>query len=88
MENIHPVLHAIISLYLKSETVESLPPAMLDNIGTFMEWVGFSQEIAADKLLLELFTRYMPFSRHNRMEINSSTCFVIMKCKNYSKVVM
>jgi hypothetical protein len=37
MENIHPVLHAIISLYLKSETVESLAPTMLDNIGGFME---------------------------------------------------
>ncbi|KAJ7330412.1 hypothetical protein DFH08DRAFT_940328 [Mycena albidolilacea] len=37
MENIHPVLHEIISLYLKSETVESLAPAVLDNIGKFME---------------------------------------------------
>jgi hypothetical protein len=37
LENIHPVLYAIISLYLKSETVECLPPAMLDNIGKFME---------------------------------------------------
>jgi hypothetical protein len=37
LENIHPVLYAIISLHLKSETVESLAPAMLDNIGRFME---------------------------------------------------
>jgi hypothetical protein len=37
MENIHPVLYVIISLYLKSETVGSLAPAMLDNIGKFME---------------------------------------------------
>ncbi|KAJ7309479.1 P-loop containing nucleoside triphosphate hydrolase protein, partial [Mycena albidolilacea] len=37
MENIHPVLCTIISLYLKSETVEPLAPAMLDNIGRFME---------------------------------------------------
>ncbi|KAJ7302844.1 hypothetical protein DFH08DRAFT_945524 [Mycena albidolilacea] len=37
MENIHPVLYAIISLYLKSETVGSLAPAMLDNIGKFTE---------------------------------------------------
>ncbi|KAJ7796123.1 P-loop containing nucleoside triphosphate hydrolase protein, partial [Mycena olivaceomarginata] len=37
MENIHPVLYAIINLHLKAETVESLSPAMLDNIGKFME---------------------------------------------------
>jgi hypothetical protein len=42
----------------------------------------------ADELLLELFTRYIPFSRHSRMEINSSTCFIIMKCRTYSRVVM
>jgi hypothetical protein len=37
MENIHPVLYAIINLYLKSETVESLAPEVLHNIGKFME---------------------------------------------------
>ncbi|KAJ7878483.1 hypothetical protein B0H14DRAFT_3129952, partial [Mycena olivaceomarginata] len=37
MENIHLVLYAIINLHLKAETVESLDPAMLDNIGKFME---------------------------------------------------
>jgi hypothetical protein len=37
MENIHLVLYAIISFYLKSETAESLAPAMLGNIGRFME---------------------------------------------------
>jgi hypothetical protein len=37
MENIHPVLYAIINLHLKAETVESLSPAMLGNIGQFME---------------------------------------------------
>jgi hypothetical protein len=37
MENIHPVVYAIIGLHLKSETVESLAPAVLDNIGMFME---------------------------------------------------
>jgi hypothetical protein len=37
MENIHPVLYAVISLYLKAETVGSLAPVMLDNIGKFME---------------------------------------------------
>ncbi|KAJ7782596.1 P-loop containing nucleoside triphosphate hydrolase protein [Mycena olivaceomarginata] len=37
MENIHPVLYAIISLHLKAETVESLFPEMLDNIGKFIE---------------------------------------------------
>ncbi|KAJ7309488.1 hypothetical protein DFH08DRAFT_823428 [Mycena albidolilacea] len=33
MENIHPVLYAIINLYLKSGTVESLDPGVLHNIG-------------------------------------------------------
>jgi hypothetical protein len=90
MENIHPVLYAIINLYLKPETVGSLAPAVLDNIGRFMKYVGSSREIVAEGLLssLELFTRYMPFSRHTRMETSSSTCFVIMKCKTYSKLVM
>ncbi|KAJ7719456.1 hypothetical protein B0H14DRAFT_3170635, partial [Mycena olivaceomarginata] len=37
MENIHPVLYAIINLHIKAETVESLSPEMLDNIGKFME---------------------------------------------------
>jgi hypothetical protein len=37
MKNIHPVLYAIISLYLESETVGSLALAVLDNIGRFME---------------------------------------------------
>jgi hypothetical protein len=37
MENIHPVLYAIINLYLKAEKVESLSPEMLYNIGKFME---------------------------------------------------
>jgi hypothetical protein len=35
MENIHPVLYAIINLHLKAETV--LSPEMLDNIGKFLE---------------------------------------------------
>ncbi|KAJ7772801.1 hypothetical protein B0H14DRAFT_2632271 [Mycena olivaceomarginata] len=34
MENIHPVLYAIINLHLKAETVESLSPEMLHNIGS------------------------------------------------------
>ncbi|KAJ7805390.1 hypothetical protein B0H14DRAFT_3153446 [Mycena olivaceomarginata] len=37
MENIHPVLYAIINLHLKAETVESLSPETLYNIGKFME---------------------------------------------------
>ncbi|KAJ7888445.1 hypothetical protein B0H14DRAFT_3716680, partial [Mycena olivaceomarginata] len=37
MEDIHPVLYAIINLHLKAETVESLSPEMLNNIGKFME---------------------------------------------------
>jgi hypothetical protein len=39
MENIHDVVYAIINLHLKSEPVGSLPPAMLDSLGKFMEYV-------------------------------------------------
>ncbi|KAF8138007.1 hypothetical protein K438DRAFT_1947057 [Mycena galopus ATCC 62051] len=37
MENIHEVLLAIVNLYVKSETAGSVPAAILDNIGKFME---------------------------------------------------
>jgi hypothetical protein len=37
MENISQVLYAIINLHIRGETVGSLPPSMLDNIGKFME---------------------------------------------------
>ncbi|KAF8216904.1 hypothetical protein K438DRAFT_1748052 [Mycena galopus ATCC 62051] len=37
MGNIHEVLCAIVRLHIKSETVGSLPPSMLDNIGKFIE---------------------------------------------------
>jgi hypothetical protein len=37
METTHQILYTIIKLYLKSETVESLAPAVLDNIGKFLE---------------------------------------------------
>jgi hypothetical protein len=40
MENIQPVLYAIINLHLRSEPVESLAPALVDNIGKFLKWVG------------------------------------------------
>ncbi|KAJ7800472.1 hypothetical protein B0H14DRAFT_2616181 [Mycena olivaceomarginata] len=36
MENIPEVLYTIVDLHLRSETVGSLPPAMLDNIGKFL----------------------------------------------------
>ncbi|KAF8145529.1 hypothetical protein K438DRAFT_1991722 [Mycena galopus ATCC 62051] len=35
MDDLHEVLCAIINVYMKSETVGSLPPSMLDNIGKF-----------------------------------------------------
>ncbi|KAJ7142594.1 hypothetical protein C8R44DRAFT_725932 [Mycena epipterygia] len=35
MENIHQILHAIINLHLKPDTVGRLPPAMLDHVGNF-----------------------------------------------------
>ncbi|KAJ7770322.1 hypothetical protein B0H14DRAFT_3590794 [Mycena olivaceomarginata] len=37
METTHQILYTIIKLYLKSETVESLAPAVLDNIGKFLD---------------------------------------------------
>ncbi|KAF8144392.1 hypothetical protein K438DRAFT_2101925 [Mycena galopus ATCC 62051] len=37
MEHIHQILYTIITLHIKSETVGSLPPSMLDNIGKFMK---------------------------------------------------
>ncbi|KAJ7822019.1 hypothetical protein B0H14DRAFT_2598820 [Mycena olivaceomarginata] len=36
MENIHQTLYAIINLHLKSETVGSLAPVMLNNLANFM----------------------------------------------------
>ncbi|KAF8217545.1 hypothetical protein K438DRAFT_2036995 [Mycena galopus ATCC 62051] len=37
LENVHHILYAVVKLYIKSETVGSLPPLMLDNIGEFVE---------------------------------------------------
>ncbi|KAF8205279.1 hypothetical protein K438DRAFT_1818879 [Mycena galopus ATCC 62051] len=37
MDSIHEVLYPIVELHIKSETIGSLPPAMLHNIGKFME---------------------------------------------------
>ncbi|KAF8169628.1 hypothetical protein K438DRAFT_1853132 [Mycena galopus ATCC 62051] len=37
MEHIHQIVYAIINFHIKSETVGSLPPSMLDNIGKSME---------------------------------------------------
>ncbi|KAF7326476.1 hypothetical protein MVEN_02614700 [Mycena venus] len=37
MENIHQVLYAIVTLYIKSDTPGSLPPSIVDHIGKFME---------------------------------------------------
>jgi hypothetical protein len=37
MENIHPVIYAIVNLHMKSETPESLHPSVLDRIGKFTE---------------------------------------------------
>jgi hypothetical protein len=39
MENIHQILYAIINLHLKSETVGSLAPTMLNTLADFMRWV-------------------------------------------------
>ncbi|KAJ7705666.1 hypothetical protein B0H14DRAFT_3172948 [Mycena olivaceomarginata] len=43
MENINQVLYAIINLHLKSETFGSLPPATVDNIGKFAEFLEVQQ---------------------------------------------
>ncbi|KAJ7309433.1 hypothetical protein DFH08DRAFT_823376 [Mycena albidolilacea] len=71
MENIHPVLHAIISLYLKSGTVESLAPAMLDNIGRFMETLhkiyAFLEAQQDGNMLKHLFS-------HNEMQNLLADC--------------
>ncbi|KAF7366923.1 hypothetical protein MSAN_00951000 [Mycena sanguinolenta] len=37
LENVHQVIYTIISLHIKSETPGSLPPAMMDQVGTFMK---------------------------------------------------
>ncbi|KAF8205232.1 hypothetical protein K438DRAFT_1757219 [Mycena galopus ATCC 62051] len=37
MDGIHEVLYAIVKLHMKSETAGSLHPAMLDNIGKFID---------------------------------------------------
>ncbi|KAF8158745.1 hypothetical protein K438DRAFT_1986165 [Mycena galopus ATCC 62051] len=37
VENIHHILYGIVKLHIKSETVGSLPPSMLDNVGNFVE---------------------------------------------------
>ncbi|KAF8188812.1 hypothetical protein K438DRAFT_1764071 [Mycena galopus ATCC 62051] len=37
MENIHQILYSIIHLHIKSETIGSLPPAMMDHLGKFVE---------------------------------------------------
>ncbi|KAJ7089102.1 hypothetical protein C8R44DRAFT_958249 [Mycena epipterygia] len=37
VENIHGILYAIIDLHIKSETVQSLPPVILDHIGKFTD---------------------------------------------------
>ncbi|KAJ7344091.1 hypothetical protein DFH08DRAFT_810618 [Mycena albidolilacea] len=43
MEIINQVLYAIINLHLKSETFGSLPPATVDNIGKFAEFLEVQQ---------------------------------------------
>ncbi|KAF8209237.1 hypothetical protein K438DRAFT_1960963 [Mycena galopus ATCC 62051] len=37
MGNIHHILYEVVKLHIKSETVGSLPPLLLDNIGKFVE---------------------------------------------------
>ncbi|KAF8164575.1 hypothetical protein K438DRAFT_265555 [Mycena galopus ATCC 62051] len=37
MEPIHQIVYGILNLYMQSETMGSLPPSMLDNIGRFMK---------------------------------------------------
>ncbi|KAF8207501.1 hypothetical protein K438DRAFT_1755541 [Mycena galopus ATCC 62051] len=44
MENIHRIVYAIINLHIKSETVGSLSPSMLDDVGKFMDFVEAQQE--------------------------------------------
>ncbi|KAF8125384.1 P-loop containing nucleoside triphosphate hydrolase protein [Mycena galopus ATCC 62051] len=37
MGNIHHILYGVVELHIKSETVGSLPPLLVDNIGKFVE---------------------------------------------------
>ncbi|KAJ7689368.1 hypothetical protein B0H14DRAFT_3176031 [Mycena olivaceomarginata] len=65
MENIHPVLYAIISLYLKSEPVESLAPGVLHNIGRFM---GTLHKIYTFLRAQQDGNRLKHLFRHNEMQ--------------------
>jgi hypothetical protein len=90
MENIHPVLYAIINLHLKAETAESLSPEMLHYIGKFMEWVVaiFMTPVNEWPVSPVLCTRYILSSKDNRMGTGSSICSAIMRCRNCSGIVM
>jgi hypothetical protein len=89
MENIHQVLYAIINLYLKSETAGSLDPAMLDHIGKFMGQVVCIHKKSCDhNSSVGLFARYIHLLKHSKIGTRSNTCFVIMRCRTYSKIVM
>ncbi|KAJ7107018.1 hypothetical protein C8R44DRAFT_744887 [Mycena epipterygia] len=53
MENTHGILYTIIALHLKSETAGSLPPATLDHIGKFTEYLLFYRTLHKIHTFLE-----------------------------------
>ncbi|KAF8171409.1 hypothetical protein K438DRAFT_1852768, partial [Mycena galopus ATCC 62051] len=57
MENIHHILYAVVKLHIKSETVGSLPPLLVDNIEKFVKH----------------FTRFTHLLKHNSRETRSHT---------------
>ncbi|KAJ7895167.1 hypothetical protein B0H14DRAFT_2558745 [Mycena olivaceomarginata] len=59
MENIQPVLYAIINLYLRSEPVESLAPALVDNIGKFLKWIATRPAILNDIGVMKKTVKHM-----------------------------
>ncbi|KAJ7463175.1 hypothetical protein FB451DRAFT_1493928 [Mycena latifolia] len=54
MENIYPLLCAIVNLHIKSETRGNLPPATLDHIGKFTEYDKPPMGIIPDNLFRTL----------------------------------
>ncbi|KAF8131359.1 hypothetical protein K438DRAFT_2132012 [Mycena galopus ATCC 62051] len=59
MDDLHEVLCAIINVYMKSETVGSLPPSMLDNIGKFTKFCWFVPHVLTQTSRRTLHKIYM-----------------------------
>jgi hypothetical protein len=73
MESVQQIVHAIIHLVIKSETVGSLPPARLFHVGKFTECVHLEDVIIAEKVSAGLCTKYTRMLKPNNLETRSST---------------